>query len=185
MRLLLISHGLYEQPHDDVVALLHSIWCWCCCKVQSKPVFWCIYHHHMYATYLCAMHVLTFTFGWKWMQSASCSTRISNELGAGNPSVARLSVKAVMFLAHRGSDCEHNTFFLPFCLRICLQRWKGSWGLYQRNGSSALSLGYNGYLTSCTFWSAPHLLIMNYLCFRSDLSKNWLITSCFMYDIKL
>jgi MATE family multidrug resistance protein len=33
------------------------------------------------------------------MQLASCSTRISNELGAGNPSAARLSVKAVMFLA--------------------------------------------------------------------------------------
>ena len=40
-----------------------------------------------------------------------CSTRVSNELGAGNPQAARLAVVASMFLSVSGSVIISSTVF--------------------------------------------------------------------------
>ncbi|GFY86760.1 MATE efflux family protein [Actinidia rufa] len=54
---------------------------------------------------------------------AAASTRVSNELGAGNPEAARLSIWAVMVLeATEVTIAKHYSLLLPLCSGKCVQR---------------------------------------------------------------
>ena len=132
---LILIPNLFKQPHNCFIALLSTVFIWCRCKV--------------------CMLRFAFTPNDYFLRWTCCSTRVSNELGAGNPEAARLAIWAVMVLEAAEVTIASTTLF---CCRYvlasgkCVQWRKGSCGLCQRHGSSYLSVHRRGQLSSRAFW---------------------------------
>ncbi|RVW87776.1 Protein detoxification 14 [Vitis vinifera] len=99
---------------------------------------------------------------------AVASTRVSNELGAGNPQAARVAVWAVMFLAIIETTVVSTTLFCcRYVLGYAYSQRQANCGQRCSNGSSDLSLHCHGQHTRSSFWLVPCLpcTLFSLICF--------------------
>lgn len=103
------------QSPDDFNSLCNTIWVWCCSKVCSNTYVPSDFIFVYYVPMSMQLHLHKYLLTSNNLSFSLCinlySTRVSNELGAGNPQGARIATFAAMFLAVSETTIITTTLF--------------------------------------------------------------------------